>query len=61
MTTTMIEIDQVVNDLKAIHHRAHIIVGGAAVTEDYAREAGADYYAPDGVAAVRLARKITEK
>lgn len=61
MTTTMIEIDQVVNALRAAKSRAHIIVGGAAVTEEYAREAGADYYAPDGVAAVRIARRITEK
>lgn len=61
MTTTMIEIDQVVNELRAAKSRAHIIVGGAAVTEEYAREAGADYYAPDGVAAVRIARRITEK
>ena len=34
------------------------MVGGAAVTQEYADTAGADAYAPDGVAAVRLAKDL---
>ncbi|MFZ5633007.1 MAG: cobalamin B12-binding domain-containing protein [Bacillota bacterium] len=35
-----------------------IMVGGAPVTEEYAREIGADYYAENAIEAVELARKI---
>lgn len=58
MTTTMIEIDDVVRKLKEAGSTAKVMVGGAAVTPEYAKEAGADYYAGDGVAAVRLAKEI---
>ena len=34
---------------------AKVMVGGAAVTQDYADEAGADAYASDGVRAVKIA------
>ena len=61
MTTTMTEIDVVVDALRKANVNVKTIVGGAAVTESYAREAGADYYAPDGVAAVKMAKKITAK
>ena len=33
-------------------------VGGAALTQEYADAAGADAYAKDGVAAVKLAKKL---
>lgn len=56
MTTTMTQIDIVVKALKDAGATAKVMVGGAAVTEDYAQEAGADAYAPDGVAAVNLAK-----
>ena len=57
MTTTMTEIDTVVRELHVAGSSAKIMVGGAAVTPEYAREAGADLYAPDGVAAVFLAKE----
>jgi 5-methyltetrahydrofolate--homocysteine methyltransferase len=37
------------------------MVGGAALTQEYADAAGADAYAPDGVAAVRLAKKMVQE
>jgi len=61
MTTTMTQIDTVVAELKEAGCGAKVMVGGAAVTEDYAQEAGADAYAPDGVAAVKLAKVIIGK
>ncbi|MBP5199868.1 MAG: homocysteine S-methyltransferase family protein [Schwartzia sp.] len=57
MTTTMTEIETVVEALKADGVTAKVMAGGAAVTPEYAKEAGADLYAPDGVAAVRLAKE----
>ena len=58
MTTTMIQIDKVVADLHAAGCSAKIMVGGAALTQEYADSAGADAYARDGVEAVRLAKKL---
>ena len=57
MTTTMTEIETVVEALKADGVNAKVMAGGAAVTPEYAKEAGADLYAPDGVAAVKLAKE----
>ncbi|MBE8950650.1 MAG: homocysteine S-methyltransferase family protein [Quinella sp. 3Q1] len=58
MTTTMIQIDKVVADLHAAGCSAKIMVGGAALTQEYADSAGADAYARDGVEAVRLAKNF---
>ena len=58
MTTTMIQIDKVIADLKSAGSTAKVMVGGAALTQEYADAAGADAYAKDGVAAVKLAKKL---
>lgn len=59
MTTTMIQIDKVIADLHAAGSTAKVMVGGAALTQEYADSAGADAYAKDGVEAVRLAKLLT--
>ena len=56
MTTTMTQIDKVIKKLREAGSDARVIVGGAAVTEDYATSAGADAYANDGVSAVKIAK-----
>ena len=56
MTTTMTQIDKVIKKLREAGSEARVIVGGAAVTEDYATSAGADAYANDGVRAVKIAK-----
>ena len=58
MTTTMVQIDKVIADLHAAGSSAKVMVGGAALTQEYADSAGADAYAKDGVDAVRLAKKL---
>ncbi len=58
MTTTMIQIDKVIADLHAAGCGAKVMVGGAALTQEYADAAGADAYAKDGVAAVKLAKEL---
>ncbi len=58
MTTTMIQIDKVIADLHAAGCSAKVMVGGAALTQEYADSAGADAYARDGVEAVRLAKTL---
>jgi DUF1009 family protein len=61
MTTTMVQIDKVIEDLKDAGCNAKVMVGGAAVTQEYADSAGADAYAPDGVKAVELAKELVQK
>ena len=58
MTTTMIQIDKVIAELHAAGCSAKVMVGGAALTQEYADSAGADAYAKDGVEAVRLAKTL---
>ena len=58
MTTTMIQIDKVIAELHAAGCNAKVMVGGAALTQEYADSAGADAYARDGVEAVRLAKSL---
>ena len=61
MTTTMIQIDKVIAELHAAGSSAKVMVGGAALTQEYADSAGADAYARDGVEAVRLAKSLVTK
>ena len=60
MTTTMVQIDTVIKQLHEAGSSAKVIVGGAALTQEYADSAGADAYAQDGVVAVKIAKKIVE-
>lgn len=57
MTTTMVRMADTVNLLKEQGLDAKVMVGGAVVTEDFARSIGA-HYARDAVEAVRLAREL---
>lgn len=59
MTTTMTGMGRVIEALKAAGVPAKVMVGGAVVTEEFARQIGADGYGRDAVAAVRLARRLT--
>ncbi len=63
MTTTMTEQEKVIESLKneGIREKVKVMVGGAAVTEEFAREIGADGYDPTAPGAVQLAEKLLEK
>jgi len=58
MTTTMTQIDIVIQALKKAGSQAKVMVGGAVLTQEYADQAGADCYAHDGVVAVNLAKNL---
>ena len=60
LTTTMLEMKNVIEALKraGIRDKVKVIVGGAAVTEDYARSIGADGYGKDAVEAVRVCKRL---
>lgn len=58
MTTTMPEIDNTITALKKAGIAVQTIVGGAVLTADYATKAGANRYAANGVAAVKIAKEL---
>lgn len=60
MTTTMQEMKQVIALAKEAGLRAKIILGGAAVTADFAAQIGADGYSEDAIGAVELVKKLME-
>jgi 5-methyltetrahydrofolate--homocysteine methyltransferase len=61
LTTTMTVMADVVTAVRASSRpRTPVILGGAPVTEEFARSIGADGYAPDAAAAVQVARSVVE-
>jgi len=56
LTTTMLVMGDIIEALKAadLRDKVKVLVGGAAVSEEYAREIGADAYCVDGFDAVRV-------
>ena len=58
MTTTVPAMEETI---ALIHREApwcRVIVGGAVLTQEYADRIGADAYAPDAMACVRIAESI---
>jgi len=58
MTTTMVNIPEVIELAKKENLNCRFIVGGAVITRAYARSIGAEY-AGDGVEAVRVVKKLS--
>lgn len=59
LTSTDMEIGKVVEELKKQHlrDRVKVIIGGAALTEQFARDAGVDAFAPDAVTGTDIVKK----
>ncbi len=59
LTVTMPEMENVIKELKkaGLRDKVKVIVGGAPLTEDYAKKIGADAYAPNAVAGVNICKK----
>ncbi len=62
LTTTMPHMKQTIEALQeaGLRQRIKVMVGGAPVTETFARQIGADGYAPDASRAVALAKSLVE-
>jgi trimethylamine corrinoid protein len=58
MTTTMVGMQKVINDLKAKNPNVKIMIGGAPVSQDIAEKWGADGYAKDASNALSDAIKM---
>jgi len=61
LTTTMSNMGATIEALKAagLRDKVKVMIGGAPVTEEFARSIGADAFAPDASSATRLARQLT--
>ncbi len=60
LTTAIPSMRETIEALRRAGIKAKIMVGGAALSKEIAREIGADYYAENAVEAVRLAEMIVE-
>ena len=52
LTTTMVNMGEIVNSIKEHMPETKILIGGAPVNDEYCRKIGADFYAPDPQKAV---------
>ncbi|MBQ3226098.1 MAG: homocysteine S-methyltransferase family protein [Clostridia bacterium] len=60
MTTTVKSMEETISLVKAKCPQTKIMVGGAVLTEDYAKQIGADFYAKDAKVAAEVAKKVFE-
>ena len=60
LTTTMVQMKATIEALEeaGLRDSVKIMVGGAPVTDAFAKEIGADAYAPDAASAVDVARRL---
>jgi corrinoid protein of di/trimethylamine methyltransferase len=58
MTTSMLAMPKIIEALKAQNPGVKVLVGGAPLSPEIAQRYGADAYAPDAVAAVKVATDL---
>jgi len=58
MTTTMPRMAEVITPLKKKSKAVKVMVGGAPVTDTYAKEIGADGYSGDASSAIEVAKRL---
>ena len=61
MTTTVPSMKSTIDALKAVGSTAKVAVGGAVLTEEYAKTVGADFYGKDARATVKIAESVIRK
>ncbi len=61
MTTTVPSMEKTISLLKEKCPDVAVMVGGAVLTENYAKTIGADYYGKDAMSSVRIAEKFFAK
>jgi 5-methyltetrahydrofolate--homocysteine methyltransferase len=58
LSTTMLNIERAIEEIRESGLKVKIMVGGNPVTEEFAAKIGADGYAPDGYQAVQKAKRL---
>lgn len=61
MTTTVPAMEKTIRLLRSRAPKVRIMVGGAVLTEEYARSIGADFYGKDAMQSVRYAERIFDE
>lgn len=61
MTTTMIQMERVIKELKKQGLKFKTLVGGAVVTKEYAKKIGASAYARDAIEAVNIIKSLLKE
>ena len=54
LTTTMVSMEQITNEIKSAHPGVLVVIGGAPVTVEFAKRIGADMYSSDSQDALEL-------
>jgi methanogenic corrinoid protein MtbC1 len=52
LTTTMANMEEIVQKIKEVHPGTKVIIGGAPLNDDFRSKIGADFYSPDPRGAV---------
>ncbi|MHA1309628.1 MAG: cobalamin B12-binding domain-containing protein [Candidatus Helarchaeota archaeon] len=62
LTATDNQLGEVINELKRqkLRDKVKVIIGGAAITEEFARSIGADAFAPDAITGIDIIKKWAE-
>ena len=58
LTTTMVNMENAVKEIKEKYPGTMILVGGAPLTMDYCKKIGADFYSPDPQGAVEYLNSL---
>lgn len=58
LTTTMVNMESIVKELKSKYPRNKVIVGGAPLSMDFCQKIGADFYSPSPQGAVEYLKAI---
>ena len=61
LTTTMPSMSNTIKALQeaGLREQVKVMIGGAPVTDEFAKRIGADGYSPDASSAVRLAKSLS--
>ncbi len=60
MTTTVVNMEKTIKELRESAPECKIMVGGAVLNEEYAKMIGADFYGKDALASVNYAQKVLQ-
>ena len=58
MTTSLTSMEETIKEIKSLDPQISVMVGGAVLTEDYAKKIGADYYVEDVRRDIEVAKEI---
>ena len=61
LTTTMVNMEQIVKEVKKTAPDSKVLIGGAPVNEDFKTKIGADFYSPDPQGAVEFLNSVASK